>query len=189
MRVFARLGPDAPTIDDFTAEAGVARGTFYNYFETRDELLIAVATAVSEQLHAELPEIRKLSDPAERVARAVRTFIRKAASDPIRAWVVVRIALIAAPLGKSMRANLTADIKAGLGAGRFQSPSVQAAYDVVLGLGLMGMRSVLRGEAGPHHAEDIAQLVLKALAVPDAVEVAHRSMDEGAGLKTQLRRR
>src|SRR5579862_1856074 len=54
MKVFARLGPDAPIIDDFIAEAGVARGTFYNYFETREELLIAVATELSDRLLARM---------------------------------------------------------------------------------------------------------------------------------------
>lgn len=178
MKVLGRLGPDTPTIDDFVAEAGVARGTFYNYFETREALLIAVATEVSEQLHAEMEALRKLPDPADRVGCAVRMFIRKAASDPTWGWVIVRIALIAAPIGTSMRKNMAADIHAGLAEGRFQSPSRQAAYDLVLGLGLMGMRSVLRKEAGPDHAENVAEIVLTALAVPDAAEIAHRSMDK-----------
>jgi AcrR family transcriptional regulator len=177
MRVFARLGPDAPTIDDFVAEAGVAKGTFYNYFETRDELLIAVASVVSDQLITEMLNIRKLSDPAERVGRAVRLFVRKAASDPTWGWIIVRIALVAAPLGAGMREHLAIDINDGLSAGRFQSPSVQAAYDLVLGLGMMGMRSVLRGDVGTGHAEDIAQLVLRALGVQDATEVARRPIE------------
>lgn len=50
--------------------------------------------------------------------------------------------------------------------------------DLVLGFGLMGTRSVLRGEAGPTHAEDVAQMTLTALGVPNAAEVARRSMDE-----------
>jgi AcrR family transcriptional regulator len=177
MRVFARLGPEAPTIEDFIAEAGVARGTFYNYFETREDLLVAVATVVSEQLLAAMAVLRRLPDPADRLGCSVRTFVRKAASDPTWGWVIVRIALVAAPIGKSMRAYLAADIKDGLAAGRFRSPSRQAAYDLVLGTGLMAMRSVLRGEADADHAEDAAQVVLTALGVPDAAEVAYRSMD------------
>jgi len=179
MKVFARLGPDAPTIDDFVAEAGVARGTFYNYFETREDLLIEVATEVSEQLLADMAAVRRLSDPADRVGCSVRMFIRKAASDPVWGWIIVRIAVIAAPIGASMRAYMTADIEEGLVSGRFRSPSPQAAYDVVLGLGLMGMRSVLRGDAGPTHAEDVAQMVLRAFGVSDATEVSRRPMDPG----------
>jgi len=108
----------------------------------------------------------------------MRMFIRKAADDTTFGWVIVRIALVAAPLGPAMRANLAADIDAGLRARRFRSASPQAAYDLVLGFGLMGMRSVLRGEAGPAHAEDVAQMTLTALGVPDADEIAHLSMDD-----------
>jgi len=178
MKVIARLGPDAPTIENFIEESGFARGTFYNYFETREELLVAVGSAVSEQLLDSMQALRGLADPADRVSCSVRAFVRMAASDPTWGAVIVRIALLAAPIGPSMRDYMVADIMDGLSSGRFRSPSVQAAADLVLGLGMMGMRSVLRRDAGPKHAEDVAELVLTALGVPDAAEIARRPMDE-----------
>ena len=45
-------------------------------------------------------------DPADRVGCTVRLFILKAESDPIWGWIIVRVALIAAPLGETMRADL-----------------------------------------------------------------------------------
>lgn len=41
--VFARKGVEAATVDDVVREAGVAKGTFYLYFTTRDEIVTAVA--------------------------------------------------------------------------------------------------------------------------------------------------
>ena len=41
--VFAEKGFDAPVVADFIAASGVSRGTFYNYFLTREEILAAVA--------------------------------------------------------------------------------------------------------------------------------------------------
>jgi len=179
-KVFARLGPDAPTIDDFIAEAGVARGTFYNYFDTREELLIAVASQVSDDILERTRALRGLPDPADRVACSIRTFVRLAAANPTWGWVIVRIALVAAPLGTSMRKYLAEDVRAGLASGRFQVASPQAAADVMLGAGLMGMRSVLRGEAGAGHAESVAHAVLSALGVKDAAVIAHWSLDAEA---------
>ena len=176
LNVFARLGPDAPSIDDFTSEAGLARGTFYNFFESRDDLLIAVAILVAERIEAELAPLRQVQDPAARLAGAVRGYIRKAAADPVWGWAVVRIALVAAPLGSSMQSNLARDIADGMATGRFRVASVPAAQDVVLGAGLMGMRSVLRGEVGATHAEDVAKAVLISLGVADAAEVVARPM-------------
>jgi AcrR family transcriptional regulator len=176
LRVFARMGPDAPNVDDFTAEAGVARGTFYNYFDGREDLLVAVATLAAERMEAARLRAQGLVDPAERMARAIRGYIRGAAADPAWGWVIVRIALVAAPIGPAMRANLAKDIAEGIAAGRFVVPSAQAAQDLVLGAGIMGMRAVLRGDATADHAEAVAGLVLRALGVPDAEEVAARPM-------------
>lgn len=174
LNVFARLGPDAPSIDDFTSEAGLARGTFYNFFESREALLIAVAILVAERIEAELAPLRQLPDPAVRLAGAVRGYIRKAAADPVWGWAVVRIALFAAPLGASMQSNLAQDLAEGMASGRFRIASVAAAQDVVLGAGLMGMRSVLRGQVGATHAEDVAQALLLSFGVADAAEVVAR---------------
>lgn len=176
LRVFARMGPDSPNVDDFTAEAGVARGTFYNYFDGREDLLVAAATLAAEQMEAERRLSQGMADPAERMACALRSYIRKAAADPTWGWVIVRIAPVAAPLGPAMRANLTKDLADGIVAGRFAVPSMQAAQDLVLGAGIMGMRSVLQGDAGPGHAEAVAQMVLRALGVPDAEEVSARPL-------------
>lgn len=174
LRVFARLGPDAPSVDDFTAEAGVARGTFYNYFDGREDLLVAVATLAAERMEGERMRSQGIADPAERMACALRSYIRKAAADAAWGWVIVRIALVAAPLGPAMRANLEKDLADGIATGRFVVPSMEAAQDLVLGAGIMGMRTVLRGEAEATHAETVAQMVLQALGVSDAAEVATR---------------
>lgn len=170
--VYARLGPDAPTIDDLTQAAGIARGSFYNCFATREDLLAAVATEVAEKIEAELAPFRALPDPAMRLGSAVRGYIRKAATDPVWGWAVVRVALVAAPLGEAMRRNLAHDISDGMARGRFAPGPVQPAHDLVLGAGLMGMRAVLRGEADITHAEQVATLVLRGLGVADAEAVA-----------------
>ncbi len=174
LRVFSRMGPDAPSIDDLVAEAGVARGSFYNCFETRDDLLTAVAIRAAEAIQVDHQRFRGLLDPADRIACAVRGFIRRAHADPVLGWAVVRMAVVAAPVGETMRVNLGQDLAQGIATGRFAVPSAEAARDVVLGLGIMGMRTVLEGEAGPDHAEAMAEMVLRALGVTDAAEVAQR---------------
>jgi AcrR family transcriptional regulator len=176
LRVFARMGPDAPNVDDFTAEAGVARGTFYGYFDGREDLLVAVATLAAEQMETERMRAQGMADPAERMACALRSYIRKAAADANWGWVIVRIAPVAAPLGPAMRANLEKDLSDGVASGRFVVPSMQAAQDLVLGAGIMAMRSVLQGDAEAGHAEAVARLVLQALGVADAAEVATRPL-------------
>ena len=178
LRVFARLGPDTPSIDDFIVEAAVARGTFYNYFDQVEDLRVAVAAHVAGRLAHDMAAVRTLADPAARVGCSMRMFMHKAAEDTVFGWVIVRIALVAAPLGPAMRADLAADVDAGLAEGRFHCDGRQPAYDMILGAAIMGMRSVLRGEAAPGHAEAVASMVLTALGVPDAAIIANLPMDK-----------
>src|ERR1700722_9654250 len=78
--VFAQKGPDAPVIDDFIAAAGVARGTFYNYFRTTGELLAAVAGDTSDEVLAVIdPLVLSVEDPAQRVVVGSRLYMGMAA--------------------------------------------------------------------------------------------------------------
>jgi len=172
-RVFARMGPDAPALEDVSTEAGVARGTIYNHFATREALLTAVAIEAAEVIGLEIEALRAIEDPAVRLSASLRCYIRRAAAEPEWGWAVVRIAFVAAPLGTRMTQDLGQDLAAGLAMGRFQAASPEAAADVVLGAGIMGMRAVLRADAPPAHAEGVALAVLRAFAVEDAPRVAH----------------
>ena len=147
-----------------------------------------MASVLADRIQAETRILRGLADPADRVGCTVRLFIQLAASNPTWAWIIVRVALVAAPLGETMRADLGTDIAEGIAAGRFDVASPQVAHDLVLGAGIMGMRSVLRGEAGPGHGADVARMLLRGLGVADAAEVAARPMAE-ADILARSRRR
>jgi AcrR family transcriptional regulator len=57
-RVFARNGYHTASIDDIIKEAGVARGTFYNYFESKRAVFQQVLEVLFEEVWASVPPIR-----------------------------------------------------------------------------------------------------------------------------------
>jgi AcrR family transcriptional regulator len=168
-RVFARKEADAVTIDDIIAEAGVARGTFYNYFQTREDVLRAVAAALSDEMNQKIwAQSVAIEDPAERMAIAIRQFLHQAVQDPTWGWVIVRIGWVAAPLSETIERGVMSDLEAGIRFNRFRVDRFQAAIDLILGTGLMAMRSILEGDTEPDHPEQITKIILKALGVADA---------------------
>jgi AcrR family transcriptional regulator len=168
-RVFARKEADAVTIDDIIAEAAVARGTFYNYFQTREEVLTAVAAALSDRMnHSLWAQATEIEDPAERMAIAIRQFLHQAIEDSTWGWFIVRSGLVAAPLSETIQTGVTTDLMAGIRLGRFQVDSQQAAIDLILGTGLMAMRTILGGHIEPDYPEQIAKLILKTLGVDES---------------------
>ena len=48
-RVFGEKGVDATTIEDITAAAGVAKGTFYLYFDSKDHVIAALRDQFVEE--------------------------------------------------------------------------------------------------------------------------------------------
>ncbi|ALF55355.1 transcriptional regulator [Nostoc piscinale CENA21] len=178
-RVFARKEADAVTIDDIIAEAKVARGTFYNYFQTREDVLKAVAASLSDEMNQKIwAQSVAIDDPAERMAIAMRQFLHQAKQDATWGWVIVRIGLVAAPLSETIERGVLTDLQAGLRLGRFRVDSLQAATDLILGTGLMAMRSILEGHTEPDYPEQIAKIILKTLGVADAHSIAFKLLDQ-----------
>jgi AcrR family transcriptional regulator len=179
-RVFARKETDAVTIDDIIAEAGVARGTFYNYFQTREDVLRAVAASLSDVMNQKIwAQYAAIADPAERMAIGLRQFLHQAMRDVTWGWVIVRIGLVAAPLSETIERGLMSDLEAGIRLERFRVDSVQASVDLVLGTSLMAMRTILEGHTEPNYPEQITKLILKSLGVGDveAEAIAFKALE------------
>ncbi len=165
VRVFARKGAGAAAIHEIAAEAGVANGTFYNYFRTREELLEAASGRLAERLHGEIAASRAaVSDPAERVAIGSRRFVLQALRDPTWGAAILRV-WGGSSLNRRTSGAVLQDLRAGRRRRRLRYASETAAADLVQGTVLAGMRTVLEGRAGEEHASAVAALVLRGLGV------------------------
>ncbi len=168
-RLFAQKEAESVTIDDIITEAGVARGTFYNYFQTREDVLRAVAASLSDEMNRKIwVQSTVIDDPATRMAIAIRHSLHQSIRDATWGWVIVRIGLVAAPLSETIERGVLSDLEAGIRLKRFQVDSSQAAIDLILGTGLMAMRSILEGHTEPDYPEQIAKIILKTLGIADA---------------------
>ena len=65
MRVIARKGISATTMQDIADEAGVAKGTIYLYFRDRDELVEKTFENAVSQLHSRMDEVLEMDAPIE----------------------------------------------------------------------------------------------------------------------------
>jgi len=174
LQLFADKGVDATTIDEIVVLAGVAKGTFYNYFTDRSDIARAVAAAIRHEFNAAVAELNEgIADPAVRVSRGVRLFMALVARDPVKASMLARIYDRGAAIDAQGNEHLLGDIRDGVAQGKFVIPGEVAAVHHVVGLGTIAMRHLLDAGVEPHnltgerYARDITTVLLRGLGVAE----------------------
>jgi AcrR family transcriptional regulator len=59
MKTFAKKGIEAATVDEIAAAAEVGKGTIYNYFETKEDIIVAFLVDIENDVQAEVTEMIK----------------------------------------------------------------------------------------------------------------------------------
>lgn len=152
-------------VQDISQAADVGVGSFYNHFETKEQLF---ETAINDVLDAHGALLDTLSqtveDPAETFARSFRLTGRLFRRRPEYTRVVLNhgLALITSDRGLGPRARR--DITAAAAAGRFHVTDPEVAMAVAAGA-LMGLGQLLQvqperddAETTDHVTEDVLKL-------------------------------
>ena len=157
---------EALTISDVVARAEVSNGTFYNYFADRDDLIDALAEHSLISLAAESASRTADQDPARRFAFATLRVLSRAAEDPTWGRAVLRLLDRHRSYSGDIGGYLRDDLTAGFEAGRFAFGPDAITLDVLLGLIVMSIRRIVRGDADPDHAERVLERALAILGLP-----------------------
>jgi len=165
VQVVAEKGVAEVVIDDFIKAAGIARGTFYNYFKSTDEVLQAAAQSLEDDLMISIEhELAVLDDPLDRLATGVRLWMRKARTDLAWCAFVARYR----HHGELVESTVTSDLREGKKLGKFAFPSIAAARDLLVGTIREAMSRMSDGPVGAGYPDEIAAVVLRGLGVDEA---------------------
>jgi AcrR family transcriptional regulator len=166
-------------IGEITETADVGRGSFYNHFDSKEDVVEAVVRESLETLaSAVLTDAADHPDPAEAASIADRRFIRLAYDDEPFARLLVNLnhsdnVFIEATLPFARRA-----IERGLQEGRFDVADLDVALIMLGGGALALIRAILEGHAPPDadvaHAESV--LVLFGLERDEARAISRRPL-------------
>lgn len=166
-------------ISEITEGAGVALGSFYNHFESKEELVDAVVgeslAAVADALAASPTEDH---DAAELVATAIRRFVGLAYSEPDFARLVVHLNHADALFMSAVQPAARRALDEGVTSGRFRIPDVDVMVTTVLGGSLALMRAIVDGRVGPGAETAYAETCLRSLGISarEAGRIARRPL-------------
>ncbi len=146
LAVLAAKG-EALTVTDVVAAAGVSNGTFYNYFDDRDELFDALARHLAATAVDEADRTISSEDAAVRFAIVTARVLARAAADPTWGQVVLRLENLRVASHDHPVRHLRADLDRGRRQGRFAVGADESTVDLVGGVVMMAIRRIVTGTA------------------------------------------
>jgi len=89
--LFARKGYEATTVAEIAAAAGVSRRTFFRYYSSKEEVLVATSDAVAEEMLAAVAA-RPLSEaPMLAIKGALVPVLQRSLADVERSRAIIRL--------------------------------------------------------------------------------------------------
>jgi AcrR family transcriptional regulator len=170
-QVFASKGVAVTAIQDITQAADVAKGSFYNHFDSKQAILRAVVEETLAELSRTLDVLTEpiRDDPARVLAASLRHTLRAGLEDPTLGWFLLRAneSITTGDFGLARYGRR--DIRRGVESGRFRfSGDVELAYTILGGAAEALLRRRLLGELPLEAETDFIAHALRILGVPDA---------------------
>jgi AcrR family transcriptional regulator len=88
--LFARKGFTETTVEDITEAADVGKGTFFNYFPSKDHILLAFGEMQLAKLDAAVAEARRTGEPMPQFLRSLGV---RMTQEPVRNPGIIRVLL------------------------------------------------------------------------------------------------
>jgi AcrR family transcriptional regulator len=171
VRLIAEGRGDRASVQEITEAADVGFGSFYNHFDTKEQLFQAAAEEVLERWGQMIDRAGDgVSDPAELFAVGIRISGRLGWTHPDIAGFLVGLGLDALDMPRGLVPRALRDIRAGQASGRFTVPDAEIALSAVAG-GLLGLLRLHQREperVDESSVDQLAEAVLRLLGVPAA---------------------
>lgn len=171
------------SIQEITEVADVGFGSFYNHFQSKDELFAAAVTQTLEAHDAVLESVTAgVTDPARLFAIGLRTTgrLQRTAPEMVRVILGQGTSVLLHNRGIAPRAR--SDISAGIEDGRFAAADPELAFMTVGGalLGLMQMLDARPAVDAGDASDALAESLLRMLGVPaeEAAAIAREALPE-----------
>jgi AcrR family transcriptional regulator len=169
VRLIAEGRGERASVQEITEEADIGFGSFYNHFESKEQLFQAASGEMLERWGQMVDQASAgIDDPAERLAVGLRTSGRLGWADPhIRGFLTgTGLGALDAPSGLAPRA--LRDIRAGQASGRFGFPDSDIALSAVAGglLGLLRLHQRQPGRIDEATVDRLAEALLRLLGLP-----------------------
>ena len=118
----AAQGMHGASVKAITESVGLSNGTFYNHFDSREELFRVAALSVAETITDEIAaDVQDTDDGIARIVRSTDAFMTRALAMPDWAAMIVDAARHIADIRGDIGHHLRADVGRALAQGRIEA--------------------------------------------------------------------
>ena len=175
-RIMSDRGVDDTTIQQITAEADVGFGTFYSYFESKDEIAVQVLDCVIHNLGLRNQQANidsEVTDPVAVISNSVRLTAHEMMTNPMWRWWLKRTDLMVRRMNRGFRPFGIEDMGMANEAGYLNLPGddVDCGWSYLIWLLAGTITEIVEGLCPPASEARMAEAILRVLGV-DAQQAA-----------------
>jgi AcrR family transcriptional regulator len=169
-QLMSKKGVDGTTIQEITDGADVGFGTFYNYFESKDDLATQVLDCVINNLGQRndlVTQKTHVTDHVLIVATSVRLVAREMMTNPMWHWWVKRPDLLVERMRAGFRPFGIRDMKRAIGSKQYRiiGDDMDTAWSFLIWLLAGGIKDIVDGYRPPAIEATIAESVMRVMGV------------------------
>ena len=163
---------DRISIEEMTDRAKVSKGTFYNYFDTKQDVVAAVAKGLKAQLAANLVTTTDpIKDPAMKVAITLKFYFYQTLDNQDWREFTRFTGLTELYLEQAIEETIE-DLKWGVKAGRFKGDNVYFTESLIRGLSRHVLSEIDQGRLARDACDYAIRSILQMLGLPEIVAKA-----------------
>lgn len=166
-------GVDAAKIKDITDQADVGFGTFYNYFESKDQLASQVLDCLIDDFgRRNIAATRGLArkDPALVMPVSIRLVLRTVMASPLWQWWAMRPDLLVDRMREGFGPFAMRDMREAVRHGIFQleEENISDAWSLAVWMMVAGVHDVAVGNRSPDIETFVTESVMRLMGVAPA---------------------
>ena len=178
--LMSEQGVDETTIQQITERADVGFGTFYSYFDSKDDVAEQVLDCVIQTLGQRNRQANmeaNVSDPVAIISNSVRLTAREMMTNPIWRWWLKRTDLMVRRMNIGFSTFGIEDMRRANKQGYLDLPdnNVDLSWSFLIWLLAGTITNIVEGNCRPDAEIDMAEAIMRVLGVrhAHAAEVAH----------------
>jgi AcrR family transcriptional regulator len=165
-------GHDRISIEEITDRGEVSKGTFYNYFDTKQDAFTAVAQGLKTQLAADLVTTTDpIKDPALKVAITLKFYFYQSMDNQDWREFTQFTGLTESYLEQAIEERIK-DLQWGIKAGRFKGDNVHFTESLIRGISRHVISAIDQGQVGRDASDYAIRSILQMLGLPEIVAKA-----------------